>query len=30
VVTRAKAEKPVIDVDLIDATRFVTMKRMGL
>lgn len=30
VVTRAKAEKPVLDVDLIDATRFVTMKRMGL
>jgi len=30
VVTRAKAEKPVLDLDLLDATRFVTMKRMGL
>ena len=30
VVTRAKAEKPVIDVDLSAATSIVAMKRMGL
>ena len=30
VVTRAKAEKPVISVDLTAATSIVTMKRMGL